>query len=92
MKKRNLRAVLLPTNTPDQGRYVHYKFRNLYPGTSPQGLKSLALGPTLICYGDELADRESFGRFSNMAFHIKDLKRRIRRHLGIKALAVAKIA
>ena len=75
MKQRNTTAVMLPTNNPNRGRWVTYKWRSLYPG------------PAAFNHTDELAYREAHNRLQNGYRHVAELKRGIRRRLGVKALA-----
>lgn len=69
-------SVMFPTNDPGQGRWVSYRLRTLYPG------------PAFRCQGDELAEREALQQ-QGYRMQRSELKRRIRRGLGFRALGRA---
>lgn len=68
-------AIMLPTNNPNQGRWVHYRTHSFYPGTQA------------YADGDRLASRLRTGGYRMTP---KELKHRIRHALGIKAHQVAR--
>lgn len=71
--RRELKTVMLPTSDPRRGRWVHYRYRNLYPG------------PNTLCWQDWLAVREA-RQSSGYRMRPDELKFLIRRNLGFRAL------
>jgi hypothetical protein len=90
MKHHNTFPVLIPTNNPMQGRWIIYKLRSLYPGERGcHGDMNTKTCPTIVCPTDELAQREMLVA-SGYRIPPRELKRRIRRRLGVRALRIAR--
>ena len=73
MRRHDYNAIMLPTSDKGRGRWIRYRFRNLYPG------------PATICPGDSLALREA-AQQAGYRMRPSELKIHIKRSLGFKSL------